>query len=229
MNINPQVQITQNIVSIFYSCFIFHPTLLGQWEMSSQLCSALHPPPQPGCVKVPRILGSDRGFGEGPLLISPSHCVCPPVPSFLVAICCFWARLGCQHLGPQLPSCSTPEVFLSGVLPPHGPCQEAEPEELAPPSKLGFLSCFPKLLSKLSSNPILPLGSGFQKRKARLLLLLILSLTSLTQVRWGQLPAQIGNKEGKLHMTLTQGRNVCCFSFLKASAQGKNRVGGEQE
>lgn len=222
----------RNIVSIFYTCFIFHLTLLGQWEISSQLYSALHPPtpacPE-GCVKVPPVLCSDRSFEEGPLLISPSHCDCPPVPSLLVAICRFWVRLGCQCLWPQLPRCSTPEVFLSGVLLPYGPCQEVEPEELASSSKLVFLPCFPKLLSKLSSNPILPLGSGFQKRKARLLLLLILSRTSLPQVMWGQLPAQIGNKQGKLQITLIWGRNVCFFSFLKARAQGKNRFGGEQK
>lgn len=76
------------------------------------------------------------------------------------------------------------------------------------PFNLVFLLCFPKPLS-FSQTLSSPWASGFRKIEARIFLLLILSFTSLTQVTWSWLAAQVGNKKGKLQTTPTQGRHVC--------------------
>lgn len=121
-------------------------------------------------VKVSRVLSSDKDLGEGLLLISPLHCVCPHCPFTPGGHLLLWA-----WLKTSIPMASAPQMPHPKSVPLRGlaPHQEAEPAELASLPKLGgisFESGVSPLFSqatKLFSNPIFPLGFWLSENKSQ--------------------------------------------------------------
>ena len=157
-----------------------------------------------------RVLCSDKGFGEGPLLISPSHCVCPHGPFTPGGSLLLLGKTENVIAHGPTPQIFHPEALPLGVLPLPGSrtCSACfYPQSGEGPFSLVFLPFFQA--TNLSSNSVLPLGLWLLESKSQNRLLLILPLTSLKQGSWSLLPAQMGNEKEELQTTLTQDRNVC--------------------
>lgn len=146
-------------------------TLLDWWEISSHLLLCSIPPINRDvwgtCCKFSRILCSNKGFGKGPLLRSPSHCVphhgaFTPVGYLLL----LGKTENATARGPSSPDASSKALPLK-VFPHHGPCQLAESAEVKLPPLIGrisfslmFFSCFSKPPT-FSKTLFSPWASGF--------------------------------------------------------------------
>ena len=137
-NISPHIQ----VIKRWYLCFL--QSLKNSAHLPCWVCGKCHLiccsapfPPSPGMgvvwgsCKFLRILCSNKGFGKGPLLSSPSIVSLTMVPSYLLAICCFWARLKMLLPMAPAPQMLHPKAVPLRVFPHYGLCWVAESSEVA--------------------------------------------------------------------------------------------------
>lgn len=131
-----------------YIFFILHPQPAGQvGSFISVICSAPLPHPSlGGHVRVPRVLFSGKGLGEHPLLISPSHYVCPHGPFMPSGLLLLLGKAeNVIPYGFSSPNASPKSSSFPGSCPSMAPARRQNPQNfLLPPNWGNFLlvSCF---------------------------------------------------------------------------------------